>query len=262
MNDPLINKTEKEFIYHYSSTHLVLEKILCNMKLKFSSLQELNDPREYKDLEFTYRSMKNMYYNVLEVHQGVNDFSKTKFKVACFSKSKYFSSQSKKVPNYGYSKARMWSQYADKHSGVCLVFSKKYFEKQIKKEKRIMCSFFGNIEYKGCTFVNPDKLSVDVDAYQNNQEKYMLDYIKLNYKEIFFIKNLDYKDEKEYRIVFYDPKSDLNLIDIKSSLKGIVLGDNFHQIYMPIVEKFADENGLFIYQNSWGYGDSFIDQLR
>lgn len=261
MNDLLRNKMERDFIYHYSSASLVLEKILNNMELKFSSLQELNDPREYNDLNFTCSSRKNPYYKFFEINQGVNNFIKNRFKVACFCKSKYFTSQSK-PPNYGYTKARMWSQYANKHSGICLVFSRKSLENKIKEERNIICSFFEDIEYKGCTFLNPDILSVDVDDYLNNKEEYLINYVKLHYKEIFYIKNLDYKDENEFRIVFYDPLSDFNLINIEGSLKGLVLGDNFHQIYLPIVEKYADENGLFLYQNSWECGDSFIYQLR
>jgi len=112
------------------------EKILSNRSFKFSSPLAFNDPFEFNDhlIDFTYNksdlkklidrtkeSMNNAHRRkllnetlktptkVLKAYTQAFNKEKESCGVCCFSKA--------------FDKTLMWSHYADKHTGVCLVFS-------------------------------------------------------------------------------------------------------------------------------------------
>lgn len=262
MIDHLKSESEKDFIYHYTNAYTAMEKILNNMKLKFSPLKDLHDPREYKDLPTCPTTPKtgsdalSAINDHLEVNKKVNEFIKTRFMVGCFCKSEYLDEPQKGV-SYGYSKARMWAQYADRHSGICLVLSKKSMESNIQSQIGSEKVMFDNVEYKNCSFINCGTLSIDVNQYSLRKEEYLFDYTKTHSKDLFFTKQRDYRDENEYRIVYCIGDSGNIFVDIKDSLKGIVLGDSFNKLYLGIIKDYVINNNLFCYQTSWDSGEPY-----
>ena len=264
MIDYLTSESEKDFIYHYTKASTAIEKIVYNMSLKFSPLKDLNDPREYKDFSFSTMTKIGSdipsIYNHIEVNKKVNEFIKTKFMIGCFCKSKYPTNPQIPV-DYGYCRARMWSQYAEKHSGICLVFSRKSIENNIKRQMGVEKIIHTNVEYVKDSYIDDNILSIDVNQYVLNEEEYLFNYVKKHSRDFFFTKQADYRDENEYRIVFYLSNFGSIFVDIKDSLKGIILGDNFNRIYLRIIEEYVKDNNLFCYRDTWKNGDSYIERV-
>lgn len=101
---------------------------------------------------------------------------------------------------FGFSKPRMWDQYADKFSGVCIAFSK---VKILSLNQKII---EGNVEYLTFQKISLNKIG-DIQAnhlVNVGKEKYK-DQLELLVRESFFYKHIDYSGENEYRIgTFFD----------------------------------------------------------
>ncbi len=64
-------------------------------------------------------------------------------------------------------------------------------------------------------------------------------HVDQHWRELFLVKLLAWEHEREYRwIVRCESDTDF-LIDIRESLVGILLGDQFPEAYRPIVGNFA-----------------------
>ncbi len=251
---------EMDLLYHYSSASIAIEKILGTMKLRLSPLKKLNDPREYKELRFTLINASSNPLDYLKIQKKLNTLIKSRFKVVCFCESQFITEETEQVLRKGSSRARMWSQYGDNHSGICLAFSKTLIEEQVNRVLYRDKIFLGKIEYKGCTHIDDQILTLDFKEYLKNKNNYLFKHVSNYYKELFFIKNIDYRDENEYRIVYYENKPGYIFINIKNALKGIILGDNFCQKnkkYLSIIENYVKMNNLFCEKKHWESGDSY-----
>jgi len=142
-----------------------------------------------------------------------------------YASFEYFS----KRPPYYY--PRMWAQYGDNHRGVCLIFNKKKLIKQIQEQTQ-------HLYYYKCKKVTyKDFIKKDMFFYQNFNEFEKSNKIKENICNeinslsdlIYFTKDIDWRDEREYRILLWNkPENDnFNNVFVKisnESLIGVVLG--------------------------------------
>jgi hypothetical protein len=251
---------EDDLIYHYSKASVALNVILPTMKLRLSSLRRLNDPREYKELRFSLQNASQNPLDYYKIDKRANLLIKNRFRVICFCESRYITRGTRTITRKGSSRARMWSQYGDNHKGVCLAFSKRKIDEQLKQTLDQDKLFTGKVKYKGCTHLDNNILRLDYREYIKAKNNYLFKHVSNHYKELFFIKNVDYRDENEYRIIYFENKPGDFFIDIRSSIKGIILGDNFckkNKDYLPTVEKFVKENNLFCERVCWENGDSY-----
>jgi hypothetical protein len=143
----------------------------------------------------------------------------------------------------GYFYPRMWSQYGNNSKGICIVFKKdqlvNIIKKQLSDEYEIFC---GDIEYINILKSSHVQMISQLikernkKVFQNKMpEKWplLLDDMKKNYHEYFFIKDEDWLGEREYRIVlvnkpknkFIDPL--VIKFDMRKILKCVVLGENY-----------------------------------
>ena len=135
---------QKDIIFHYTKGSVALEHILSSKQFRFSSLNNTNDPREYKywiesgvggwgDLS----SNKHFFEKWSGAKQKLDRIRRFDYKVSsfCLNKLKSIDCNAESNKNYGYTKSRMWAQYGDNHYGVCLVFSIQRIVEAIKNSK-------------------------------------------------------------------------------------------------------------------------------
>lgn len=239
-------------IFHYTKLSTGLEKIIETQRLKYSSLRNTNDPKEYQDVQF------NIAGNVVckdytkelgtETISNISRLWKDKSRILCFCQN---SENNHNHGIHGYSKSRMWSQYADNHKGLCFVFSKEALGKHISNtmnpnEYEI---FFENVIYEQkriqCRTLDRDNI------LKYGPEEYAYKHLINNYKELFFLKNYDYKDENECRLVLISKNNNPDYLDISSSLQGIIIGDACPNTYNPIIEQFSLSKKIIIRKLLW-----------
>jgi hypothetical protein len=115
-----------------------------------------------------------------------------------FADENYLSTFEGYEESFGFTKLRMWDQYADKFSGVCIALSKK---KILSKNRKRLEIFKGNVRY-----LSFQKLLIKKPG--DIQGNHLLKVGKQKYREqlkgliekSFFYKHVDYLGETEYRI--------------------------------------------------------------
>ncbi len=219
-----------------------LESILYNGILKLSILSRTDDPQEYNTwmIGLVGWSIPDIIVNndYPYTKTAVNNIIKNNAFIICFCtnadvkiEDEYDEIDEKK--QLGYFKSRMWSQYGDHHKGICLVFSKKSLLKEVlAKYPRAKYSM---VDYSYFDGLDPAAITLDSSKLTSNYSEAALTHIESNFDKIFFTKNFDYKDESEFRIVVIDQKetNEFKEINIRKCLKGVILGDNLPDSYLP-----------------------------
>jgi len=225
--DEFVNSDDA--LFHYTKTNVFFENILSEMKLRLSPLGFMNDPMEYKEPLFTYSEIGDALMNQQlenDAKKALTSLKLEECKIACFCVNR-------KNQTKGYLRSRMWSQYGDNHTGVCLVFSKETIQNQIDDNYK-----FKNVEYITEPFpLNDYNIELGMVNY-NGIDMYFNHFFEQQYKNIFFKKIDDYRDESEYRLLrrVKDTSIVYDYIDINSSLKGIIIGDRCHHVYNHIFD--------------------------
>ncbi|MBF7066319.1 DUF2971 domain-containing protein [Aliarcobacter butzleri] len=236
-------------IFHYTKKETAMEYILNDKKLKFGLFHSTNDPHEYKKRltpAFGWGDINESLYlesmNLID-----NTIQNTAFLSFCENSN-----------NKGYEKPRMWSQYGQNHSGICLVFSKESLIKTIQNQlSQNYLVYHENVNYKEIDF---ESLNIYDNALTINE--IVINNIKQNYKNIFFQKHLDYKDENEFRIVLVK-RNNNNFskdifIDISDSLKFIILGDKFPEVYLPTIKDLSSKSNIAYKKLHWEQNQYFL----
>lgn len=123
----------------------------------------------------------------------------------------------------------MWAQYAERHTGVCLVFDRKQLDRAVAKaSEKAFAVYYGNITYRdqlvvpgweGDYMINVDELE------RRGFDRYWRDHIETFKNRLLFEKMQDWKDEREFRYVaFLDDPGDL-YIDVTEALVGVFFAD-------------------------------------
>jgi hypothetical protein len=236
-------------IFHYTKKETAMEYILNDKKLKFGFFHSTNDPYEYKKRltpAFGWGDINESLY-LKSMHLIDNTIQNTAFLSFCVNSD-----------NKGYEKPRMWSQYGQNHSGICLVFSKESLIKTIKNElSQDNLDYHENVNYKEI-----DSESLNIEDNNLTENEIILNHIKQNHKNIFFQKHLDYKDENEFRIILVQ-KNENNrfkdiLIDISDSLKFIILGDRFPDVYLPTIKDLTSKLNINCKKLHWEHNQYFL----
>jgi len=270
-NMKIQNYTDNEFVkflqsddalFHYTKKSIALEKILYFKLLKFGSLDLTNDPQEYTrkfippaGFGLTNKSITR----ILETERLINRIITEEIGFISFCQNRR---------NYDYDedgclKSRMWSQYGENHEGVCFVFSKTKLLETIKAELKNSKLFYKDIVYS-------DELSESLVLLINEDECCNLSRRKIaeksifeNINRLFFYKQVDYKDENEFRIVMYRKGSRKELlINIENSLKGIILGDNFCEVYYPSILHLIQNMNICVKKLFWEMNRFFLIDIE
>ena len=274
-----------DIIYHYTKASTAIDYILYNNELKFNKARQSNDPIEskkpdrrtvYYDSEIDKPRTLQRHIDENELHNFVNDLEE-QFSHICFCQNRmgedfasqyYMSGFEGHEELFGFTKLRMWDQYADRFSGVCLALSKSKIL-SLNDEKFNLIE--GEVKY--LTF--QDLLVNKVGDIQGNhlakvgKEVYKQQLEKL-VKDSFFCKHTDYSGEAEYRIgtLFDKTKCSLEIIrdemvfdrtmmlDILNCMKAIFFSSFANKRQKNDLLEYANKLDVPIFEMQWKH-DSF-----
>jgi hypothetical protein len=199
--------------------------------LKFNSIENSNDPNEYKNINpsFVYdpinypiSSSEDMYNTGQQLNQIIK-----KTKMICFSTNEF--GRTSRTVNEGWNLPRMWHSYGDLHRGICI---------EIKNNDSFL-NENSNIFMSPTVFRNPVNYKKDLTYPILKKGKFESEdeaknFIIENSHQYFFQKHIDWSGEREYRIISLD--STVEFINFKNSVEKIVLGERCPNIYIPLLK--------------------------
>jgi hypothetical protein len=228
-------KAAEELLYHYTRPSVAIDHILKNRTLRFGMYTNTNDPKESKTWQFDLGSNWRPdfgKYDMTSLSSWLSTEIKAKARLACFSMDTppLIGNHLEDIFRRGFCKPRMWAHYAERHTGVCLVFDRQKLRQLVEGRFETGHLIFGGpVEYvdRGVVRRLEDQAYViNVDHLESvGREAYARDHLVTHFKRLFFEKMTDWRDESEYRLVVVaEPGGDL-YFEFCNALVGIVFGE-------------------------------------
>ncbi|MBK5261081.1 MAG: DUF2971 domain-containing protein [Peptostreptococcaceae bacterium] len=277
MNFERYPENEKYFstdmLFHYTRLDTALERIISNRNLRFSSFKNVNDPSEstVRDITLNWNTTefdKDMI-NTSEYFNIVNNIRLVRSRLICFSMNAdtVVNNKDDDLENYfqtGFFKPRMWAQYGENNRGICLAFSKQDFAESIEKQYPNSLVYRSKIKYsdsgknirKAYRFEVSENILIDFNQY------FIKEHLAKYREELFFSKNSDWRDEREYRFLMIgDEDYKEYFVDINHSLKGIFCGINFPDVYLHSLKKLTSGMNIDIFQLKLNNGEPHVNKV-
>lgn len=224
----------REYVYHYTKVATALDYILKDRPILLGDYATTNDPKESKAWEFGLRTFENRDLDAYQHSKLSSWFShelKSRARLACFSKdrSPLSGDHMSDILSRGFAKPRMWAQYAEKHTGVCLVFLREHLIAAAKSSLGGGWLMHGDVTYKNRGILDKNdrpEFMLNVDLYESLGPKaYVRSHIQTNHRSLFFEKLEDWRNEDEWRIVAIADSNKPLLLPIEGALVGVLHGD-------------------------------------
>ena len=227
----------KRYLYHYTNPESFF-KILDSMTLKVSIFSKSNDLNE--------ANLANVdRIDDPRVLKSLEQFIKNRCSYLSFIQDGNISSQ----PNEGENHPRMWAQYAQRGYGVCIAINKKRFLEINKEALKSKFYKFEKISYK---FDNGANIQLDMPYEKDNSEN----IVKKHYKELFFKKHKDWKEEHEVRLFGIDLPE---FLSIYGAIEYICLGPKFikeDSLMNQLVDFLTDDtHDFYNYLTPYSFAD-------
>jgi hypothetical protein len=262
-----------EEICHYTKKDIALEYILYTKELRLGQMKFTNDPRESKPWRIpimweasddTVNTIQHeKYWN--KAYKKVNEIIAEEWKVLCATIHNVGSTKNPLAEHLdnrlspGYSRPQMWAQYAENHSGVCLIFDGKKLNQNIIRNLGKRCKIFsGQVEYHDFTSVGPRPI-LHLDIEKLGPVKASQKYVLNHYQHLFLRKYPVWEHETEYRWLVYSSRRSPEYVSIEGAIKFVLIGSNFPKVYEPSLRALCKElkipAGRMIWNNGLPYAD-------
>ena len=217
--------SDPEIIFHYTSLETLVNFILPEEKLKFRKRIEQEDYFERTYLSpVWYLNHDQADSQTLE---SVDIKTRNRFKNVSqisFCKSGYSDSMkwepNKSYDGYGFLKHRMWDNYGNRNKGVCLAFNRKKIVDKLS-ELNVENYWFRDVDYKKNDeiekIIKPRSTQKLTDSEINTAHE---DYLKY----LLFLKNIDFRDENEFRICVESEEKN-TFLPIQGVLKAVFFSE-------------------------------------
>ncbi|HAQ21625.1 MAG TPA: hypothetical protein DCR40_20705 [Prolixibacteraceae bacterium] len=200
-------------IYHYTSVEKLF-LILGNFQLKMNTLKNTNDPREKMEIKPSVHVKAKNAYKALQIFWKRDININT---ITCFSGDT--------EDTKGFDLPTMWAHYGDKYRGVTLKICPIAF---IEENDNTL--YFDKVRYE------KPKAEIGVEGEMSLEELRQL---------IFFSKRPDWNSEAEWRLLSLNNE---RMCNIRKSLKSIILGLDFHNAFLPSINKLIQGENINIQQ--------------
>ncbi len=210
-------------LYHFTKADSLIH-ILEDMTLRLSTIEDLNDLREGE--------MQCLQYGFDDL-QSQSSFEQLFIPQNCslISFSTNFRRNNCVYP--GTMHQRMWAQYAEDHYGACLVL-------RAKEIMRVNQNLFQSPDSFAC--LERVEYGDFIYAGEKIEKDEYFSYIKKHYRDIFFHKNPDWKEEREMRLLGVNLSN--RFISIDGAIDHICLGNRFLQ-----ERKDKKEYGMLLFRS-------------
>lgn len=196
-----IPSTDDGALFHYTKFESFL-KIIESMTLRSSPLYKMNDLNE---ANINSLDWNKDFLLMIEAEKYV----KERCSVISFSKN-YMAGT---ICQEGSNHPAMWAHYAEDSNGVCIVLDK---DSLLEKNNELLAQRFHCLEPVNYCLHCAPKDEIAEESYSG-----VSDFVRRNYKELFYKKHIDWKYEDEVRFFVESPEI---YLDIKGAIKYIVLG--------------------------------------
>ncbi len=263
---------ENKLVYHYTKAATLLDYILPKTRLLLSRFQNVNDPRESKDWVFGIQSTNwDLDFDIDTVRLAFNRYLKHEWHVGCFvsdvpealtTRAREAAGGDMLAALYerGHSRPRMWAQYGDGYKGACLVFSKSELDAAIRTAAGGTAMVHAaHVTYRnppvGLSLREPNALMIDFDeVLKSGIEQAARLHAKRYFCDILFLKSRDWESEREFRWAVTETAKGELFVDIKSSLKGIMVGDLCPNLCRRAIGEYALLHDVEVAQMGWRNG--------
>ncbi|MDZ7892818.1 MAG: DUF2971 domain-containing protein [Rhodoferax sp.] len=150
----------------------------------------------------------------------------------------------------GFSKPRMWAQYADRHTGVCMVFDRARLDAAISMQvagaNRVLA---GPVEYIDRSILRDMasdwQFMINIDALEDlGKERYADLHLQTSYKRLFFEKMTDWRDECEWRWVAFASSNQDLYVAYGDALIGVMFGEETSEKSIQDIMDMTESWGL------------------
>ncbi len=267
-----------DIIYHYTKASTAIDYILFNKLLKLTPRNNSFDPVEifpsYSSVSNSWSGSKNdwdklhsIYATDIKEIEEIIQNRIDKYVQVCFCKNKIldedFSNLSSQQESFGFTKPRMWDQYADKYTGVCIAFSK---SKLLEKNKNLDLIKEGQTDVSYCTYsklgLKREHIFLNTldELGRNKFEKFFIESLD---NEL-FLKHIDYQDENEYKIcTLFDKKESYPIkhknhfryymcLDIENCIEAIFMSSYANSNQKKSLRGYSKDLKVPLLQIKWG----------
>ena len=188
-------------LFHFTSwkNFQLIMNALSFLPSSFGNLNDLN--------EANVNNM-NMTENFMVMYDA-EKYIKERCHLLCFSQNYEINGIGQEGSNH----PAMWAHYAENSDGVCIVIDK---EKFIKTNRQILDTHyyqFEDVSYSIINTLDDEEIDYKVETPE--------EFIKNNWKGLFFLKHKDWENEDEHRLLIMDYEGKFS---IDGCIKYIVLG--------------------------------------
>ncbi len=261
---------DEDTIFHYTRASTALEHILHERRLKLSFLKDTHDPWEYQGFVFGARVWSSdgsldLLEELKKAQIKINSIIRERYRLVCLCSNPDGaevpeSMDSRDLIRFGFARSRMWSQYAEAHRGVCIAFSKSALVTATSKLTQPV--YHGRVSYPDILLMDSEETTLGEDVLFADDAEYGAEaWIARNRGRIFFMKQRDYRDENEFRVVASDPDGCAEFVDVSGAIRYILVGDRFHEAYRPVVHEKARALDVLCGQVTWHHGQAMVIPL-
>ncbi|MFD2828503.1 DUF2971 domain-containing protein [Leeuwenhoekiella polynyae] len=247
-------------LFHYTTTQVALEHILFENRLRISPRKNSRDPIENSNHQYSFGTWgsgekKPLSMDVRRNSEIILSSHIKKAKQLSFCKNgdyeTYANYSLRPLDYFGCFKPRMWEQYGDNYSGVCLVFDREKLE--LNKSH-----ISGNIKYVGYNILDLNEYNIDLDRIIEIGEEKFIEESKSKVTKNLFNKHLDYSGENEFRIMsFCDNQYDY-IKEIKKSLFGILISNLATEYAQQTLKKICEDLSIPLVCIDWSTSGIYL----
>ncbi len=264
---------DEDSLFHYTSAETAIKHILFEKQLKLNPLNKMSDPYENKNFDFDF----NYSMNPIEVDKKDKQIQiaiKKHCKIVSFCSNEKplihhisytpkpnktdqrIESQKYKFNVLGSYHSRMWDQYADRHRGVCIVFSKKKLNEAIRQQYSSDQIFKDHVGYALHYLYIQNEMKRDCNKLlEFIHNELIMNFLENKKSILFFTKNIDYINEAEYRFAVYDASDDKSIyIDVSNCIIGVLTGEKCHDSFGSYISDLCNRLGIFCNPIEWKNG--------
>lgn len=241
-----------KYVFHYTKWERLLD--IMETGLRLGPLAQMNDPRESKDWlpNFLIQGQDLTDEATIIAEEESRNY-KRRIRVSAFCLDQPFG-MVENQGRRGYARPRMWAQYADNHRGVCIVLDRAGLDLAIRErypDRNASWVRSGKVQYVETP--QEDVISSSVVLKSADQARESVQEHFHRYAErLFFTKHVDWRDENEYRWVYYDADQSQTgedgfkapFVDIRPHVVAIVLGADYADAHLPVARMFAQVHNI------------------
>ncbi len=217
------------YVYHYTRARTAIDQILAFRSIRLSRIDRTNDHWERRPQMAATASTPHALDGWPKMARRLHEIV-TQAHLGCFSQDAGGAVASGTTSS-GWAQDRMWAQYADKHRGVCLWFDREKITQSFQR------SFAARGECLADDVTYSDEPNLKAPHLDDGTDDAAIrSYVRRNIQARYFQKRLDWRDEREFRLVLLPPELDAAPVDVPiggGPLVGVTVGCDFPEVDEP-----------------------------